>query len=113
MNSTVRNYIPLVWGELGFGLYGFMFWKTWINISRKLINEYKTDLNELKINYHDNQFKKTVDMFALFQERKKVELISSDLKLELSFFRKYFWLTLIAFLMFAVLGILTIVMTWK
>ena len=113
LSPPIRNYIPVVWGLLGFGLHGFWFWNTWMNLSKKLINEHKSDLKELKISFHDNQFKQTVDMFALFQDRKKIENLSDDLKTRLSFYRTYFRLTLIAFPMFVALGILTVIMTWK
>ena len=84
-----------------------------MDLSRKLIDEHKTDLNELKISYHDNKFKKTVDMFALFQDKKKIESISTDIKSRLSFYRTFFRLTAIAFPMFVILGILTVTMTWN
>lgn len=84
-----------------------------MNLSKKLIVEHKSDLKELKISFHDNQFKQTVDMFALFQDWKEIEKISDDVKVRLSFYRTYFRLTLIAFPMFAVLGILKVMMTWK
>ena len=113
LSPPTRNYIPVVWGLLGFGLHGFWFLTTWMNLSRKLIVEYKAELKDLKISFHDNQFKQTVDMFALFQDREKIENLSEDIKTKLSFYRTYFRLTLIAFPMFAVLGILTVVMTWK
>jgi|GEM_PF-2155954 len=113
LNPPTRNYIPVVWGLLGFGLHGFWFWNTWINLSKKLITEHKSELRDLKVSFNDNQFKQTVDMFALFQDRKKIENISDDIKTRLSYYRTYFRLTLIAFPMFAVLGILTVVMTWK
>lgn len=113
LNPPTRNYIPVVWGLLGFGLHGFWFWNTWMNLSKKLITEHKSELRDLKVSFHDNQFKQTVDMFALFQDRKKIENISDDIKTRLSYYRTYFRLTLIAFPMFAVLGILTVVMTWK
>jgi len=113
LSPPTRNYIPIVWGLLGFGLHGFWFWNTWVNLSKKLIVEHKAELKDLKINFYDNQFKQTVDMFALFQDRERIENISEDIKTRLSFYRTYFRLTLIAFLMFAVLGILTVMMTWK
>lgn len=113
LSSPTRNYIPVVWGLLGFGLHGFWFWSTWKDLSKKLINEHSSDLKELKISYHDNQFKKTVDMFALFHDRQKIESLSDDLKARLSFYRTYFRLTVIAFPMLAVLGILTVMMTWN
>jgi hypothetical protein len=112
LNPPTRNYIPVVWGLLGFGLHGFWFWNTWMKLSKKLISEHKSELRDIKVSFSVNQFKQTVDMFALFQDRKKIENISDDIKIKLSYYRTYFRLTLIAFLMFAVLGILTVVMTW-
>jgi hypothetical protein len=113
LNPPTRNYIPVVWGLLGFGLHGFWFWNTWMNLSKKLITEHRSELRDLKVSFNDNQFKQTVDMFALFQDRKRIENISDDIKTRLSYYQTYFRLTLIAFPMFAVLGILTVVMTWK
>ena len=113
LSPPTRNYIPVVWGLLGFGLHCFWFWVTWMDLSKKLIVEHKAELKDLKINFYDNQFKQTVDMFALFQDRERIENISEDIKTRLSFYRTYFRLTLIAFPMFAVLGILTVMMTWK
>lgn len=113
LSPPTRNYIPVIWGLLGFGLHSFWFWTTWMNLSKKLIVEHKSDLKKLKISFYDNQFKQTVDMFALFQDRKNIENISDDIKTRLSFYRTYFRLTLIAFPMFSVLGILTVVMIWK
>lgn len=86
LSPPTRNYIPIVWGLLGFGLHGFWFWATWMNLSKKLIVEHKPDLKELKISFHDNQFKQTVDMFALFQDWKEIEKISDDVKVRLSFY---------------------------
>ena len=111
LNPPIRNYTPVVWGLLGFGLHGFWLLNTYIKLSEKLINEHKSDLNELKIGFHDNQFKKTVDMLALFHDRQKIETLSDDIKTRLSYCRTYFRLTLIAFPMFAVLGVLTVMMT--
>lgn len=113
LDAPIRNYIPIIWGILGFGLYGYLFWKTWLDLSRKLITENKSELKEMKISFYDNQYKKAVDMFALFQEKQKIESISEDIKTRLSYYITFFRLTLIAFLMFVSLGILTIVMTWN
>lgn len=113
LNPAARNYIPVVWGLLGFGLYGFLYWNSWMRLSKLLLNQHKSELQALKISYHDNQFKQTVDMMALLQDRKKIETISDELKTKLSFCRTYFKLTLIAFLMVIVLGILTVTMTWQ
>lgn len=82
-------------------------------MSKKLIVDHKTYLDKMKINYHDSKFKTTVDMFALFKNQQKIEELSDNIKSQLSFYQTYFRLTLIAFLMFAVLGILTVIMTWN
>ena len=113
LDAPTRNYVPVIWGILGFGLHGFWTWSSWINLSKQLIVQHHDKLDELRISYIDNRFKTTVDMFALFQERKKIEDISTDIKLRLSFFRTYFRLTAIAFPMVALLGLTTVIMTWE
>tara|TARA_R110002050_G_scaffold45957_3_gene108368 strand:+ start:4111 stop:4521 length:411 start_codon:yes stop_codon:yes gene_type:complete len=113
LDAPTRNYVPVIWAILGFGLHGYWTWSTWINLSKQLIVNHQDKLDELKISYIDNRFKTTVDMFALFQERKKIETVSNDIKTRLSYFRTYFWLTLIAFPMVAILGVTTVIMTWN
>jgi len=113
LDAPTRNYVPVIWAVLGFGLHGYWTWSSWINLSKQLIVNHRDKLDELRISYIDNRFKTTVDMFALLQERKKIETISSDIQTRLSFFRTYFRLTLIAFPMVAILGVTTVVMTWN
>ena len=113
LDPPIRNYIPIVWGLMGFGLHWVLFIKTWLGLSRILIDENKTELAGLNIGYHDNGFKKTVDIVALLQDRKKIEAISTDIKIRLSYYRTFFRLAIIAFPMFAVLAIITVVMTWN
>lgn len=110
LSPPTRNYIPIIWALLGFGLHLFWFSNTWRKLSRKLIDEHKTDLESLKISFHDKPYRKAVDIFTLFRERKKIESLSDDIKTRLSYFRTYFRLMLIAFLMFGVLGALTVLM---
>jgi hypothetical protein len=112
LDAPTRNYIPVVWGILGFGLHGFWTWKTWIDLSKLLIVEHQDKLDELNISFIDNRFKTTVDIFALLKDLKKIEKISADIKTRLSFFRTYIRLTAIAFPMFAILGLMTVIMTW-
>ena len=111
LNPPIRNYTPVVWGLLGFGLHGFWLLNTYMKLSEKLINEHKSTLNELQIGFHDNKFKKTVDMFALFYDSQRIEVLTDDIKTRLSYYRTYFRLTLIAFPTFAILGVLTVMMT--
>jgi hypothetical protein len=88
-------------------------WTTWIKLSKRLIIEHQEELDELKISYIDNRFKTTVDMIALLQQREKIECISTHIKTILSFFRTYFLLTIIAFLMVVVLGFISVMMSWN
>lgn len=111
IEPPTQNYIPVVWGLIGFGLYGFLFWKTWIELSRILINQHKDKLIEMRIAYHDNRFKKTVDMYDLLHDRNNIGQISSDVKSRLSYYTTFFRLTAIAFPVFVVLGILTAILT--
>ncbi|MEM6265335.1 MAG: hypothetical protein AAGI38_22730 [Bacteroidota bacterium] len=111
LNVPLRNYVPVIWGLLGVGFHSLLFMKTWMGLSRQLIEGYKGNLKELNIRYQDDQFRKTVDMFALFQEKQTLEKLSRDIGVQLSFFRTYFQLTLIAFSINIVLGILTVLLT--
>ena len=113
LDAPTRNYVPVIWALLGFGLHGYWTWSTWINLSNQLIVYHQDKLDELRISYIDNRFKTTVDVFALLQEREKIENISTDIKWRLSFFITYFRLTAIAFPMVALLGLTTVIMTWK
>jgi len=108
----MRNYVPVVWGLIGFGLHGFLFWKTWIDLSSLLIDQYQDRLDQNSVSYQVTQFKKTVNMMDLFFKRKALDSISADIKNRLSYYRTYFQLTLLAFLMFPVMGILMVVLTW-
>ena len=112
LEAPTRNYIPVIWGTLGFGLYGFLLFRTWMSLNKKLINEHKADLIRLNIKVYDNQFSKTIDGFAFLRNRKQIAEISGDIKLMLSYYWTFFRLTMLAFIMFAILGILTVVMTW-
>ncbi|KAB1065990.1 hypothetical protein [Salibacter halophilus] len=105
LNPPSRNFIPIIWGFLGFVLYWFLFFNTWLGLSRKLIDEHRSELKDLNISYHDNSFKKTVDMFALFQKRKKIEDLSADLKISFSYYQTYFRLAIIGFIVTAILGV--------
>ena len=107
-----RSYVPFVWGLIGFGLHGFLFWKTWIDLSSLLILKYQDRLDQDSVSYQVTQFKKTVNMFDLFLKRKALEPISADIKNRLSYYRTFFRLTLVAFLMFPVMGVLMVVLTW-
>lgn len=109
----IRNYVPVVWAIFGFGLHGFWAFKAWVNLSKQLVFQHQDQLDQMKIRYISSQFKTTVDMFALLKQRKKIENISTDIKIRLSFFRTFFRLTVIAFLMFGILGLITVILTWK
>jgi len=98
---------------MGFGFYGFLYWKSWIDLSNILVNKHKHFLKDKKISYHDTRFKKTVDMFSLLKKRHEIEEISNDMKIRLSYNRTFLRLVLVAFPMTAILGIMTIVMTWN
>ena len=113
LDAPTRNYVPVIWTVLGFGLHGFWTWSTWIELSKRLIIQHQNKLDELRISYIDNRFKTTVNMFSLLQKRKRIENISSDIKMRLSFFRTYLRLTIIAFLVTAILGLTTVMMTWN
>jgi hypothetical protein len=79
-------------------------------LSRKLIDEHRSELKRLDIRFRDNKLKKTVDMLGLFQNRKEIENISVDLKTRLSYYRTYFQLAVIAFIFTAILGVSIVLM---
>ncbi len=106
--APARNYIPIIWGFLGFGVHSVLFIKTSWDLSAFLIDDHSRELERLKISYHKSRFKKEVNLFDLFQEREKIELISPQVKSQLSLFRHRFKLAAISFPMIIALALLTI-----
>ncbi len=113
LEPPYRNFIPIVWGIIGFVLYSILLLMTWISLSKTLINGHKDDLLKLKIRFYDSRLNTSVDMVSLLKNRSKIVEISKVIKAKLSSFQTYLRLSMIAFIMFAVLGILTVVMTWN
>lgn len=113
LKPPARNYIPVVWGILGYGLHAILLWQTWMALSRVLIDEHKAELKALKVTYYEYRFSKAVEPFSLMKVRHELESIAPDIGPRISYARTYFRLTLIAFPTFALLSLLTVVMTWK
>jgi len=113
LKAPYRNFIPIVWGGIGFALYSILMLMTWINLSKILINEHKDELLKMRIRFYDSRLNMSVDMVSLFKNKRKIIGISDEIKIKLSYFQTFLRLSIIAFIMFAVLGVLTVVITWK
>ena len=96
-DPSLTNYVPVVWGLIGFGLTGLLYNISWLTLSKKLIDDHEGELKEKGICYTNNGFKKTVYMFDILGSKSEIGSISDEIKSRVSNFETYFILMTSAF----------------
>jgi hypothetical protein len=112
-NPPLRNYIPIIWGIYGFGFHAVLFNVITIQLDRKLRRDYKNVLDDLKIKTENAFGIPRINVFVMLYNKSLKESVDGKTRAQLKFLKLNFILVSIAFVLFAVFGILTVVMTWK
>ena len=111
LEKPARDYIPVIFSLLGFGRSAFLTWKKHYKLSRKLITYHKSLLTEKGIEFREGLGAKRVDFFSLITKRKKLSLSNKSIGNELEELNSLKNMTLISFLVFGILGIISVALT--
>tara|TARA_Y100000766_G_C18472968_1_gene396103 strand:- start:105 stop:515 length:411 start_codon:yes stop_codon:yes gene_type:complete len=112
LDKSIANYIPIVWAFLGFALHVFLFSRVYRKLCGVLVSRHSLRLRELHISYGSTLSVNSVDIFSLMGKRREVAKISKDLETGMKYLSTYFIFVLVGFMMFGVLGFLTVAKTW-
>lgn len=109
-----RNFIPIVWVFLGFVLYGYLLFKAWARLCFDLITNHWSQLDQLGIRYNRSvPWVKSISLLSVLGNQKELKENSEAIGHQIALVRLYFHFTWIGFVTFAMLGTLTVVLTWS
>lgn len=108
-----RNYVPIAWALYGFGLHGFFYVITQMNLNRKLTSDYKHFLDNFGIRNYVVMGIPKVDLFGVLKSKFLFEAVDQKTKDQIKFLKLNLTIAFIAFAPTAIFAILTVVMTWK
>lgn len=107
-DKPTRNNIPVFFGIVGFGRFAYLTWKKFYKLSDTLVKKHKKMLDENGVQFKSFGGLNTVDFFDLLGQRKKMIKKEQPLKNDLTEFITLLNVTMISFLCFVLLGIITV-----
>ena len=107
--EPIRNFIPVIWGFIGFGFHALLFTLSCLMFNSILFDKHIDFIQEKKIDYYKHPFiGKSIHIIDIFFRRKELESISEEIKVKLLHCLTLFRLTLIAFFITAIFGFLIV-----
>jgi len=107
--EPIRNFIPVIWGFIGFGFHALLFTLSCLMFNSILFDKHMDFIHEKKIDYYEHPFiGKSIHIIDIFFRRKELESISKEIKVKLSHCLTLLRLTLIAFFITAIFGFLIV-----
>jgi len=110
LGKSIRNYIPIIFGAVGFVRFAMLSWNKYYFLSERLVEKFKPLLIQYGIHYRQRGKMYSVNIFDLIGERKKMISSEKSLKNDLNEFNILINLTLISFFGIILLGILTVIL---
>ncbi|GAA4279995.1 hypothetical protein [Gaetbulibacter aestuarii] len=107
----MRDYIPVIFGIIGFGRFTYLTWKSYHELSDNLILNYKKLMTKSGIDFGPRAGIYRVNFFDLISERKKLSQSEKKIENKLTELNSLKNLTLISFFGFAFLGIISVILT--
>ena len=111
LEKPMKDYIPIFFAIIGFGRFAFLTWKKYYEISYDLILNHKNLLTENGIDFGQNAGINRVSFFDLISERKKLSISEKEIENDLTELNSLKNMTLISFLCFGILGLISVLMT--
>ena len=109
-NKQIRDYIPILFLLIGFMRFAYLTWKKFYELSDILINNYKDLLNDNGIQFKKFGGMNKVDFFDLITQREKLIEKEQSLKFDITEFITLKNITIISFLCFGILGLISVLM---
>ena len=113
LGKPARDYIPIIFGLTGFARFMTLAWCKFYELSEHLVSDQKDLLIKNGIDFKNFKSHSTVDFFTLLTQRKKLINEEPSLKSDLNQLYNLIILTIISFLGFAIIGTLSVLLTWQ